>query len=98
MSLSHGNVDFILHLIDCPIIRSEFWDEILEILRRFGMKQPDNISAFIALGRIDSTTVVDKHLAGIMFLAWRCLLYAEITRARIDQKTLDPASGTTTNG
>ena len=33
-------------------------------------------------------SVIDTHLAGVMFLAWRCL-YAEFTRARIDKENPD---------
>ena len=32
--------------------------------------------------------MIDKHMAAVMFLAWRCL-YAELTRARIDKGTPD---------
>ena len=78
----------ILHLAECPIIKQEFWNKILETLERLGMPQPQHESAFLVLGRIDADTVIDKYLAGVIFLAWRCL-YAEITRARIEKGTPD---------
>ena len=78
----------ILHLAECPIIKQEFWNKTLETLERLGMPQPQHESAFLVLGRIDADTVIDKYLAGVMFLACRCL-YAEITRARIEKGTPD---------
>ena len=45
-------------------------------------------TAFLVLGRINADTVIDTHLAGLMFLAWRCL-YADITRARIEKENPD---------
>ena len=81
-------VENILHLAKCPIIRAEFWDEVMKLLTDLGMAQPEDKTAFIVLGRITAKKVIDKHLAGIMFLAWRCL-YAEITRARIEHDNPD---------
>ena len=78
----------ILHLAECPVIKQEFWEVIIETLRKMGMKEPQHTSAFITLGRIDKDTVIDKYMAGVMFLAWRCL-YAELTRARIDKGSPD---------
>ena len=82
------DVENILHLAKCPIIRAEFWDEVMKLLTDLGMAQPEDKTAFIVLGRITAKKVIDKHLAGIMFLAWRCL-YAEITRARIEHDNPD---------
>lgn len=78
----------ILHLATCHVIKTEFWDEIVSLLVELGMKQPVDLAAFITLGLITMEEVIDKHLAGIMFLAWRCL-YAEITRARIEHTNPD---------
>ena len=78
----------ILHLAECPVIKQEFWEVIIATLRKMGMKEPQHSPAFITLGRIDKDTVVDKYMAEVMFLAWRCL-YAELTRARIDKGSPD---------
>ena len=70
-------------LAECPIIKQEFWEVIIDTLQRMGMKQPQHTSAFITLGRVDKDTVIDKHMVGVMFLACRCL-YAELTRESTD--------------
>ena len=52
------------------------------------MPQPQNTSAFIALGILKDDEVIEKNVAGVMFLAWRCI-YAAIVTSRIEQKPLD---------
>ena len=79
----------ILHLAGCRVIREEFWDVILELLSDLGMPTPENTTAFFILGRLDEENTIDAHLAGIVFLAWRCL-YAELTRAHVDREREDP--------
>jgi hypothetical protein len=83
-----NDTENILHLATCNIIRLEFWDIILGVLVRMGLAPPEDDTAFLVLGRINADSVIDTHLAGVMFLAWRCL-YAEITRARIDKENPD---------
>ena len=47
-----------------------------------------NSLTFLILGCISNNKVVCKVGAGILQLAWRCL-YAEVVRARIDDKNLN---------
>ena len=59
------------------------------MLVRMGLTPPEDDTTFLVLlGRIHADTVIDTHLPGVIFLAWRCL-YAEITRARIENETSD---------
>ena len=58
------------------------------LLENLGMPQPQNTSAFIALGVINDKDVIEKNIAGVMFLAWRCI-YAAIVTSRIEQKPLE---------
>tara|TARA_B110000046_G_scaffold118207_1_gene125009 strand:+ start:2316 stop:6662 length:4347 start_codon:yes stop_codon:yes gene_type:complete len=92
-----NDTENILHLATCHIIRLEFWGIILDLLARLGQKAPEDETAFIILGRIDTDTTIDENLAGIMFLAWRCL-YAEITRARIERDNPDMGVALTRTG
>ena len=50
-----------------------------------GVPQPQNISAFIALGILKDNEVIEKNIAGVVFLGWRCI-YAAFVTSRIEQK------------
>ena len=92
-----NDIENILHMATCGVIRLKFWDVILEILTRMGLTPPEDRVALLVLGRINANTVVDTQLSGIMFLAWRCL-YAEITRARIEKENPDMERALTRTG
>ena len=77
-----------IHLLECPIIRQEFWQEIIALLGELGMEAPTDVVRFLALGQINDVDVMPKELNGVMFIAWRCI-YAEIQRSREDDKPLD---------
>ena len=79
----------ILHLVRCSQILNKFWNPLTNTLTRMGFYVPQaqwEKEAFWLLGRLDQSHAVDKPVAGILFLAWRCL-YAEIVRARVDGAT-----------
>ena len=77
------DLENIKHLADCQTIRGGLWYPIIRLLIKLGMPPPTDISAFIMLGRINNTKVITKTLAGLMFIAWRCL-YAAIVSNRFD--------------
>ena len=75
-----------LHLATCPDIRDEFWNEILSIMRRTGIKYQDT-NKFKVLGLLNEPKTACAEGLAILSLAWRCL-YAEITKAKIEQTEL----------
>jgi len=54
---------------------------------RLGLEQSRNTS-FVIAGKIQGRKYVGEESAGMMFLAWRCL-YAEVVKARLEDKRLD---------
>ena len=54
---------------------------------RLGM-QPARGAAFWLVGRIGRNEYVDREMAGMIFIAWRCL-YAEVVGARMDDARLN---------
>ena len=72
-----------MHLATCPDIRDEFWNEILSVMRRTGIKYQDD-DKFKILGLINEPKTTCAEGLAILNLAWRCL-YAEITKAKIEQ-------------
>ena len=76
------------HLVECSVLREEYWERVLNLLKNLGMDEPENIAAFLAIGRMDEKKVIPKDLSGIMFLAWRCI-YAAIVKKRVENVTLN---------
>ena len=103
MCMACQDTENILHLAECPIIKQEFWESVLGVViatlqKMQGMKQPQHTvrlhhPSAKPQGRIDNDKVIDKYMAGVMFLAWRCL-YAELTRAPGLQAALQLYEGT----
>ena len=83
-----GTSENILHLATCGVIVAEFWDEILKFLSDLGMERPRDRRAFLVTGALAANRVINRNLAGVLSLAWRCL-YAARTKSRIDNKPLD---------
>ena len=77
------------HLVACHILRSQYWDHVLELIYRLGEPIPKDceLEAYLILGRVASGKAVHHAAAGILALAWRCL-YAETTRAHVERKSL----------
>jgi len=89
-----GAHDNQLHIITCPIIREEFWDPIIALLKNLGMPEPETITYFLITGQLEDSQKPDKegnlkwhliseHLVGILEIAFRCL-YAAITKTRLE--------------
>ena len=76
-----------MHLAQCTEIRRYFWDRIIDLMKRLNVRCVNSLT-FLILGCISNNKVVCKVGAGILQLAWRCL-YAEVVRARIDDKNLN---------
>ena len=83
-----SDLENIEHLVDCRIIRIEFWDRILDSLAHFDFPPPSDVRALILLGMKSPTESADPEAVGLITLAWRAL-YAEITRAHIEKKSPD---------
>ena len=76
----------IIHLVRCPTICAQFWDEIAQVMTSMGMVVPApglDREAFWLLGCLGGGRVVGPAQAGIIFIAWRCL-YAEIVHSRVE--------------
>ena len=69
------------------MIRFEFWWDIINLMRILKIKY-SNTPIFIILGITETNQIVCKEGAAILAIAWRCL-YAEITRARVEDTNLD---------
>ena len=69
------------------VIRFEFWWDIINMMRILKIEY-SNTPIFIILGITEMNGIACKEGAAILAIAWRCL-YAEITRARIEDTTLD---------
>ena len=79
------------HLATCPILVLEYWEPVIQLLRREGgltQDQPEDWKSFLILGRVESDKYIDSKFSGVMFLAWRCI-YAEIQKAREEETPLD---------
>ena len=83
-----SEMENIEHLVDCSIIRLEFWDKILELLDLFGFPPPADTRALLLLGMQSPNKNADPEAIGMLTLAWRAL-YAETTRAHIDRASPD---------
>ena len=75
------------HLAECSVIRFEFWWDIINMMRILKIEY-SNTPTFIILGITEMNGIACKEGAAILAIAWRCL-YAEITRARIEDTALD---------
>ena len=83
-----------MHLIECGVIRAEFWDPLIDTCVTAGMARPAEVLDFLITGQLaDLTPRMKKKegmvgdYAGIVFIAFRCL-YAEITASRVEEKPL----------
>jgi len=76
------------HLADCPIIKLEFWDCIIDFLIKTGMDKPLNDHHLKISGTLSRRKTIDRHRASLWFIAWRCL-YAATVASRIDHAPLD---------
>ena len=75
------------HLVDCSIIKIEFWDRIMELLEYFEFDPPSDRRALLLLGMTSPVEVAHPEVIGV-HVAWRAL-YAELTRAHVDKVTPD---------
>ena len=82
-----------LHLVQCHVIRDEFWKQVLHLVDMLGFTGPaeGEVDMFLALGCYTDkgqVRTVAPELAGLMFIAWRCL-YAAILGSRVDNRPLN---------
>ena len=71
------------HLATCAVITREFWDKIIGVIESLGLEVAYDREAYLLLGRLNDQKAMNREAAALVALGWRCL-YAEITRARID--------------
>ena len=82
------------HLIKCGVIRNEFWCQVFALIEKLGFTAPaqQDIEIFVAVGcytgEDGGIQAVAPELAGLMFIAWRCL-YASIVDSRVEGKPLN---------
>ena len=83
-----------MHLIKCPVIKVEFWNEVIKLLSALGFDTPEPADEVLLLTlgcvvdrRRDCLKVVTQEMAGLLYIAWRCL-YAEIVASRVDQRPI----------
>ena len=82
------------HLVECGVIREEFWDPILKLLTDMGMEVPHNVGNFLIAGHMRRRKVISNNYSGIVFLAWRCL-YAQRSNTQERRAHPSPYSGPT---
>ena len=77
------------HLVDCTLIRRGFWTKIEALMRALNMNPGCRLFWLFGLkpGR-NKWEPADPEEAAMISWAWRAL-YAEVTRAHIDDKPLD---------
>ena len=75
-----------LHLAECDTIYENYWKHLLQVMREVDIATNGH-PAFLLFGRTASNRTTCKEGADFLAIGWRCL-YAEITRARIDQTRL----------
>ena len=80
-----------LHLVTCGVLRTEFWDRIIELLVEIGMSRPEDDTDFLITGQLSDVKTVGREYVGVIFIAFRCL-YAAITESRLDAVPLDLAA------
>ena len=83
-----------MHLITCPIIKTEFWNEIFKLIQTLGFDTPEpaHVVLLLTLGCVidrqhGCLKVTTQEMAGLLYIAWRCL-YAEIVGSRVDQRPI----------
>ena len=76
------------HLSTCIVIRRDFWDKIISLIENLGLDVPGDREAYILLGRQNDQKTMNREAAALIALGWRCL-YAEITRARINNEQIN---------
>ena len=77
-----------LHLCECGAIREEYWNKLIDLAVKTGMRPPDDITIFLATGALSRDRVISRYHSIIWFLGWRCL-YAEIVNSRVEGRTID---------
>ena len=77
------------HLVDCTLIRRGFWAKIEALMRAHNMKPGCRLFWLFGLKPgLNKWEPADPEEAAMINWAWRAL-YAEVTRAHIDDKPLD---------
>jgi hypothetical protein len=77
------------HLVDCPLIRRGFWAKIETLMRTLKMETGCRLFWLFGLKPgLNKWGAADAEEAAMINWAWRAL-YAEVTRAHIDDKPLD---------
>ena len=66
-----SDLENIEHLVDCPVIRMEFWDRILALLEYFEFPAPSDVRALLLLGMSTPRENADEEEIGVLTLAWR---------------------------
>ena len=80
-----------LHLARCRIIKSYFWDKVIQLIKMVGGETPHTAAEhteYILLGRVSDEKQADQIAVGVLALAWR-VLYAETVSAHIDKHNVD---------
>ena len=80
-----------LHLARCRIIKTYFWDKVIQLIKTVGGETPNTTAEhteYIILGRVSDVKHADQIAIGILALAWR-VLYAETVSAHIDKHNVD---------
>ena len=71
-----------IHLMSCEKIQIEYWQPLVNFLmNKTNMNSPYHLYAFVALGVITKSKIVDNERASMLAIAWR-VLYATLTNAR----------------
>ena len=77
------------HLVDCTLIRRGFWTKIEALMRALNMNPGCRLFWLFGLKPSrNKWEPADPEEAAMINWAWRAL-YAEVTRAHIDDKPLD---------
>jgi hypothetical protein len=77
------------HLVDCPLIRRGFWAKIETLMRTLQMETGCRLFWLFGLKPgLNKWRAADAEEVAMINWAWRAL-YAEVTRAHIDDKPLD---------
>ena len=76
-----------LHLIQCDVIRAEFWSPVMNLLERLDMYPPESIEAFLITGQLTPTSIADPAYTDVVCISWRCL-YAAIVESRLENSAL----------
>ena len=48
-----------LHLCECEVIREEYWNELIDLAVKTGMRPPNDITIFLATGALSHDRVIN---------------------------------------